>query len=131
MTSERNEPQPESAGQIPAVSPDVLMLIQTLGDPVRTAADATIELSDEQKGQLIDQIGRRSDQDDSFRKLVLIVGSIVFCLVIAAVIGLIVFMTVQDETAVLGAILSGLGGLIAGLGSGIGGTAYWFVSRRR
>lgn len=107
------------------------MLIQRLGTPVRTASDATIELSDEQKGRIIDQIGRRSDQDDSFRKLVLIVVSIVFCLVIAAAIGLMVFMTVHDETAVLGAILSGLGGLFAGLGSGIGGTAYWFVSRRR
>ena len=131
MTPERNESQPESAGQLPPVPPDVLMLIQTLGAPPETAADATMELTDEQKGQIIAQIGRRSDQDDSFRKLALIIGSIVFCLVIAALIGLAVFMTMQDETAMLGAILSGLGGLIAGLGSGIGGTAYWFVSRSR
>lgn len=131
MAPTHSESQPEPTGQFPTVSPDVLMLIQTLGDPVRTAGDATIELTDEQKGQIIAQIGRRSDQDDSFRKLALIIGSIIFCLAIAAVIGLMVFMTMQDETATLGAILSGLGGLIAGLGSGIGGTTYWFASRRR
>ena len=114
-----------------SLPPDVAELaLQIYAAPTTSGNAPLLDLTDEQKGQIIEQIGRRSDQDDSFRKLALIIGSIVFCLVIAALIGLAVFMTMQDETAMLGAILSGLGGLIAGLGSGIGGTAYWFVSRR-
>ena len=130
MTLERNESQSEPPEESVEVSPEVLMLSHTLGFPIATADDAAMGLTDEQKGQVLNLVGRRSDQDHSFRVLALVVGSAVFCLLVAAVIGLIVFMTLQDETGVLGAILSGLGGLIAGLGSGIGGT-YWYISSKR
>ncbi len=107
----------------------VTIALQMLESQVGTDSTTTLDLTDEQKGQLIGLVGRKSDQEHSFKKWLLVSACFMFCFIILAIIGLIVFMIVQGETATLGPILSGLGGLIAGLASGIGGT-YWYVSRR-
>ena len=111
--------------------PDVIALaLQISAAPVTGDNAPSLDLTDEQKGQLIAIHGRQSDQEHNFKKWLLVSACLIFCFVMLAVIGLIVFMTMQDETAILGTILSGLGGLVAGLASGIGGT-YWYVASRR
>lgn len=112
------------------LSPDIVALVlQTLAVPGTSENAVTLNLTDEQKSQLIEQVGRKSDQEHSFKKWLLVSACIIFCFIILVVTGLIVFMVMQGETAVLAPILSGIGGAIAGAATGIGGT-YWYVSRR-
>ena len=111
--------------------PDVVALaLQISAAPATSGNGPSLDLTDEQKGQLIAIYGRQSDQENDFKKWLLVSACLIFCFVVLVVIGLIVFMVMQDKTAILGPILSGLGGLVAGLASGIGGT-YWYVSNRR
>ena len=113
-----------------SLPPDIVALaLQMLNIPIIADDTPALDLTDEQKSSLINLVGRRSDQDHNFKKWLLVAACFIFCVIIMSILGLIVFMTIQGETAVLGPILSGLGGLIAGLVSGIGGT-YWYIARR-
>ena len=112
--------------EMPVVFEQIINALFMLNNPARSTMG---NLSPEERAEVIRQRGRKSDQDNSFRNLVLIAGSFVFCFALSAVVGLITFMVTQGVTAYVGEILSGVGGLIAGLLGGIGGTLA-FVSRR-
>ena len=89
-----------------------------------------LDLTDEQKSQMIALLRRQSDQGFSFRKWVLAVVGIAFCLILLAVVGLVVFLTLQGEIAFASEIIAGAFGMISGLFTGIGGTLGVIALRR-
>ena len=100
--------------------------MQMLNFLVTTNSSSALNLTDEQKSRLIDLHGRQSDQGFSLRKWMLVAGCFAFCLLllitVSATVGLVVFLTLQDEIAFAREIFAAVIGAISGLFTGIGGT---------
>ena len=89
-----------------------------------SAPDRSIvsNLSPEERRAIMYQRGRRADQDHSFRKWLLVAVCFCLCFGLLAVIGLVAFMVIQDETAFASQVIYGIGGFVAGLIGGAGST---------
>ena len=108
----------------------IAFTMQVLNFLGTTNSPPALDLTDEQKSLLIDLHGRQSDQAFSFRKQVLAVVCIAFCLLLLATVGLVVFLTLQGEIAFASEIVAGAFGMVSGLFTGIGGTLGFIAPRR-
>lgn len=139
MTTESSRPEPESAGVAgtrpsrwpETLPPDIAALaLQTFVVPADRENAVTLDLTDAQTDRLIDQEGRKSDQAHNFRMWLLFGAFAVFCLLLLTIVGLVVFLTLQDEIAFASEIVAGAFGLLSGLLTGIGGTLAVIALRR-
>lgn len=145
------EPEPESDGMPPGVAPgnepagvaetlpsrwpetlppDIVLALRTIIVPAAPENAVTLDFTDAQKSRLIDQAGRKSDQAHNFKKWLLAVGFAVFCLLLLTTVGLVVFLTLQNEVAFASEIMAGAFGLVSGLLTGVGGTLGIIALRR-
>ena len=76
--------------------------------------------------EMIKQRGKNSDQEHSLRKW----GLAFAAFLVLVIVGIIVFMTVNERPDLLREIIFGIGGLFSGLVAGIGG-GYGYANRRR
>lgn len=79
-----------------------------------------MNLSPEERLEIVRQRGRRSDQAHNFKKWLLVAGCLIFCFVVLVITGIIIYMVGQGQTALLAPIFSGIGGAIAGIGGTLG-----------
>ena len=84
------------------------------------------QVTSEHISEIIKQRGKNSDQEHSLRKL----GFAFAGFLVLVVVGIIVFMTVNERPDLLREIIFGIGGLFSGLVAGIGG-GYGYANRRR
>ena len=113
---------------VPGMSPVVAQqVINALFAPDNSVSDAVASnLTPQHITEMINQRGRASDQNHSFRKLALAFAAFL----VLVVVGIIVFMTVNERPDLLREIIFGIGGLFSGLVAGAGG-GYGYANRRR
>ena len=119
-------PYQPTANPVPGMSPVVAQqVINALFAPDNSVSDAVASnLTPQHITEIINQRGRASDQNHSFRKLALAFAAFL----VLVVVGIIVFMTVNERPDLLREIIFGIGGLFSGLVAGIG---YGYANRRR
>ena len=72
------------------------------------------------RSQELENEDRESEREHDDRKESRRLNFLAFIIAMAAVVGIIVFLTIYEEPGLLGYILSGIGGLIAGAFGGYG-----------
>ena len=116
------------ADPAPGMSPVIpQQVINALFAPNNSAGYAVASnLTPQHITEMINRRGRASDQNHSFRKLALAFAAFL----VLVIVGIIVFMTVNERPDLLREIIIGIGGLFSGLVAGIGG-GYGYANRRR
>lgn len=105
-------------------------ILNVLIAPNAPARNVILNLSPEERLEIVRQRGQRSDQSHNFRKWLLVAAGLAFFLILLTTVGLVVFLTLQDEVAFASEIVAGVFGLISGLVTGVGGTLGFIALRQ-